>query len=144
LDPARIKLLAISASPERAALYFQEYINYILKGKLEEKYVALETHYINSVCDAIKGGTIAKGRRYWCYTTYVADAFRIAEMSKAHGMNTLVLWSENNENWKHLMTPERRAALRAIENEEELPSEYDMVVITATGGRCMNIYDTSF
>lgn len=32
LDPKKITLLAISASPERAAILFREYINYILKG----------------------------------------------------------------------------------------------------------------
>lgn len=144
LDPGKITLLAISASPERAALYFRDYINYILKGQLEEKFFALETNYINDVCGAIKDGTIAPGRKYWCFTTYVTDGFRIERMGRAHGLNVLVLWSERNEQWRHLMTPERKEALRRIENEEDLPEEYDMIVITAAGGRGFNIYDTSF
>lgn len=144
LDPGRITLLAISASPERAALYFRDYINYILKGQLEEKFFAQETYYINSVCGAIKDGTIHKGRKYWCFTTYITDGFRIANMGESHGLHTLVLWSERNEDWKHLMTAERKEALRRIEAEEDLPEEYDMVVITAAGNRGLNVYDTSF
>lgn len=144
LDPKKITLLAISASPERAAILFREYINYILKGQLEEKFSAQETHYINSVCGAIKDGTICPGRRYWCYTTYVTDAFRIATIGEGYGLHALVLWSDKNENWRHLMTDERREAWRRIENEEELPEEYDMIIITAAGNRGFNIYDTSF
>lgn len=144
LDPGRITLLAISASPERAALFFRDYINYILKGRLEEKFYAQETNYIDSVCSAIKDGIICKGRKYWCFTTYVTDAFRIENMARTYGLSPLVLWSEKNENWRHLMTPERKEALRRIENEEDLPEEYDMIIITAAGCRGFNIYDTSF
>lgn len=144
LDPEKITLLAISASPERAALYFRDYINYVLKGQLEEKFAAQETYYINDVCDAIKSGTIHKGRRYWCFTTHVTDGFRIANISESHGLHTLLLWSERNEKWKHLLTPERKEALKRIKAEEDLPEEYDMVIITATGNRGLNIYDTSF
>ena len=144
LDPGKIRLLAVSASPERAALYFRDYINYILKGQLEEKFFAKETYYINSVCDAIKDGTIHKGRKYWCFTTFITDGFRIAAMGESRGLKTIVLWSDRNEDWKHLMTDERKEALRRIEAEEDLSEEYDMVIITAAGNRGLNVYDTSF
>lgn len=144
LDKGKITLLATSASPERAALYFRDYINYILRGQLEEKYSAQETYYINSVCSAIKDGVIAPGRKYWCFTSYIHDAFRISGMAETYGLRPLVLWSENNVNWKHLMTPERKEAWRLIETEQDLPEEYDMIIITAAGNRGLNIYDTSF
>lgn len=144
LEPAKITLIAISASPEKAAIYFKEYINYILEGQLEQKFYAQETIFVNSICDAIREKTIAVGKKYWCYTTYVHEGFRIANMSQAYGFHPLVLWSEKNEKWRHLMTDERREALRCIEEERDLPPEYDMVIITAVGGRGINIYDTSF
>lgn len=144
LAPAKITLIAISASPERAAVYFKEYINYILEGQLEQKFYAQETIFVNGICDAIREKVIAVGKKYWCYTTYVHEGFRIANMSQAYGFHPLVLWSEKNERWRHLMTDERREALRCIEEERDLPPEYDMVIITAVGGRGVNIYDTSF
>ena len=143
LDPGRIKLIAVSASPERAALYFREYINYILEGRLEEKFAAQETNYIESICGAIYDGTIHKGLRYWCFTPYIHDGFRIETAAQSKGFNPLVLWSERNENWRHLMTPERKEALRCIAEERDLPKEYDLIIITAAGNRGMNIYDTS-
>lgn len=144
LDKGQITLLAISASPERAALYFRDYINYILDGQLEEKYAAQETLYINNVCDAIKEGVIYKGRKYWCFTNYIQDAFRIAGMADSRGMHSLVLWSEKNVEWQHLMNEERRAAWRKIAAEEDLPEEYDMVIVTAAGNRGFSVYDESF
>ena len=56
LDPGNIRLIAVSATPENAASYFRDYINYILKGKLEEKYDALETIYVENVIEALKDG----------------------------------------------------------------------------------------
>jgi len=145
LDPGRIILLAISASPERGALVFRDYINYILQGQLEEKFAAKETYFVNSICGAIKDGTFIKGRKYWCYTTYVSDAFRIAEMAECIGnFNTLVLWSPGNQDWKHLMTDERREMLRRIQDEEDLPDKYDFVIINGACERGANVYDTSF
>lgn len=144
LDPKKICLLAVSATPERAALLFRDYINYVLKGQLEDKFYAKETFFVNGICEAIKDGIIKKGRKYWCHTPRVTDAFRIAEVSKSKGFNPLVLWSEKNERWKHLMTQERREMLKRIQNEEDLPDCYDMVIITAFCARGANVYDTSF
>ena len=79
LEPGKIRLIAISATPEFAAGYFSEYLNYILTGKIENYYDAQETIYIDSVVEALKDGTLAPqdGRRFWCYTKYVHEALRI-------------------------------------------------------------------
>ena len=144
LDPAQIKLLAISATPENAAYYFRDYINYILNGQIEEIFSAEQTIYISDVISAIKDGTIKTGRKYWCYTRYVHHAFEIENVARARGFNPIVLWSEENPTWQHLMTPERKRALKMIRSENVVPPEYDMVIITAIGMRSINLYDTSF
>lgn len=144
LDPCRIKLLAISATPENAAYYFRDYINYILEGKLEERYSVANTIYINNVIDAIKSGVVRLGRKYWCFSPYVTECFRIETVAKAYGFTTIVLWSESNEDWKHLLTSERKAALKQIEEHGTLPEQYDFVIVTAVADRSLNIYDTSF
>lgn len=144
LDPNRIKLLAISATPENAACYFKEYINYILEGKLEERYYAETTIYISNVVDAIKEGIIRLGRKYWCFCPYVTEGFRIEAVAKAYGFTTIVLWSETNNDWKHLLTEERKAALNQIRDYGTLPEQYDFVIVTAVADRSLNVYDTSF
>ena len=144
LDPGRIKLLAISATPENAAYYFKDYINYILEGKLEERYYAENTLYISSVVEAIQDGIIATGRKYWCFSPYVNEGFRIESVAKAYGFTPIVLWSKTNKDWKHLLNEERKAALDQIEKSGTLPEQYDFVIVTAVADRSLNIYDISF
>lgn len=141
LDGGRIKLIAISASPEEAALYFRDYINYILKGKLEEKYAAEETIYINNVIQALEDGTLMRGRKYWCYTTYIHNAWQIETVAKRIGFRPIVLWSEKNISWKDYYTEERRQALNYILNMQKMPEGYDFIIITSIGNRGLNIYD---
>lgn len=143
LEPARIKLLAISASPENAALYFRDYINYILYGQIEEKYYAKETIYISSVINAIKDETIKVGRKYWCLTRFIHDGFRIAAIGASKGFNPIVLWSETNKDWSAQMTQERKEALRMLRDEHMAPPQYDLIIITSVGGRAFDIYDTT-
>ena len=143
LKPGRIKLIAISATPENAAYYFHGYINYIFTKKLEEKYAAATTIYIDGVVSAIKDGIIAPGRRYWCFTKYVTDAFVISEAAEAAGLRPVVVWSESNSRWRDQMTTERRVVLRCLREEQRVPEKYDMLIITAAGGRGIDIYDTS-
>ena len=144
LEPARIRLLALSATPENAALYFRDYINYILQGQLEEKFAALHTIYIESIIQAIKTGLIQPGKKYWCFTPYVHSAFRLEQMFRSIGCNTIVVWSEHNSNWQHLMTQERKDALAMIMKEGRAPEQYDVVITTAVNERGLNIFDTSF
>lgn len=141
LDPKRIKLIAISATPQRAIFYFRDYVNYVLNGQLENRYAAQETIYINNVVEAIKNKTIRPGRRYWCFTRYVTDAFRIGAVAAGHSLNPLVLWSDKNQDWAHLMTPERKAALKYLQENKAVPPEYDMLIITGVGNRSIDIYD---
>lgn len=143
LEPGRIRLLAVSATPENAAYYFRDYVNYILDGKLEEKFHALETIYIESVVQAIHDDVFPLGRKYWCFTNFITDAFRIAENARSKGFNPLVLWSEDNPNWRHLMNTERKEALRMVREEHCAPPQYDFIITTSVNERGLNIYDTS-
>jgi len=75
LDPAKIILIAVSATPECAAVYFKQYINYIISGELEWKYVAKHTEFIRNLITAIRSGLFKPdGRKYWCYTKFISDA----------------------------------------------------------------------
>ena len=144
LDQGRIRLLAISATPENAAYYFKDYINYIFKGRLEERYAAEETIFIEDLVSAIKTDVISIGRKYWCFVRSIHDGFRVCSMASGKGFNPLMLWSRNNRDWSHLMTQERKEALDMIEKVGRVPEGYDFIVITAAGCRGINIYDTSF
>lgn len=141
LDPGRIKLLAISATPEEAACYFKDYVNFILKGQLEEKYAAENTIFIRDVVSALHDGVFVDGKIYWCFTKFVRDGLTIAANAKEVGKKPIVLWKEDNPDWQYLMNDERRAALHTIRAEQRAPDGYDFIIITSIGGRSWNIYD---
>ena len=146
LDPAKICLLAISATPECAAYYFEDYINYILRGKLENKYDAKKTIFIDNVIAALKMGIIApqQGKKFWCYTKYVHDAQQIESVARQQGFNALALWSPSNPAYHNEFTSERSDALSMIQKTGRAPDTYDFIITTGVLGRGVNVYDALF
>jgi len=145
LEPAKIRLIAISATPEFAAAYFSEYLNYIFTGKLECANDAKETIYIDNIIDAIKDGTIqpVEGRRYWCYTKYVHEALRIEAMARSRNFNTIAVWSEGNPNYKKEYTEEKARVTAIVRDEYRVPQPYNFIVTTGVLGRGVDIYDST-
>lgn len=146
LDPGKINLLAISATPELAGNLFADYINYILKGKIEEVYDAKKTLYIESVATALKDKVIvADGEhKFWCYTKYINDILRIETLARQCGFNVLSLWAQDNPKYKELWTSEKTEARRLIQQEGLIPPQYDFVVVNDVIGRAIDIVDTNF
>ena len=146
LDPGKINLLAISATPELAGNLFADYINYILKGKIEEVYDAKKTLYIESVATALKDRVIvADGEhKFWCYTKYINDILRIETLARQCGFNVLSLWAQDNPKYKELWTSEKTEARRLIQQEGLIPPQYDFVVVNDVIGRAIDIVDTNF
>lgn len=146
LDPAKITLLAISATPELAANLFADYLNYILKGKIEEVYDAKKTLYIESVANTLKNREIvADGEhKFWCYTKYINDILRIEILARQCGFNVLSLWSRDNPKYKELWTPDKSEAIQLIQKEGLIPPQYDFVIVNDVIGRAIDIVDTDF
>ena len=146
LDPAKITLLAISATPELAANLFADYLNYILKGKIEEVYDAKKTLYIESVANTLKNKEIvADGEhKFWCYTKYINDILRIELLARQCGFNVLSLWSRDNPKYKELWTPDKSEAIQLIQKEGLIPPQYDFVIVNDVIGRAIDIVDTDF
>ena len=146
LDPAKITLLAVSATPELAANLFADYLNYILKGKIEEVYDAKKTLYIESVASALKNKEIiADGEhKFWCYTKYINDILRIETLARQCGFNVLSLWSRDNPKYKELWTKDKSDAIQLIQKEGLIPSQYDFVIVNDVIGRAIDIVDTDF
>ena len=146
LDPAKITLLAVSATPELAANLFADYLNYILKGKFEEVYDAKKTLYIESVASALKNKEIiADGEhKFWCYTKYINDILRIETLARQCGFNVLSLWSRDNPKYKELWTKDKSDAIQLIQKEGLIPPQYDFVIVNDVIGRAIDIVDTDF
>jgi len=145
LDPKQIRLLAVTATPEFAANYFRDYVNYVLTGRIENKYDALEVIFIDDVVNALKSGQLKpeSGRRYWCYTKYVTNALRIEVNAKIAAFHTLTLWSSENKYHKDKYTEEKRQVTEYIKSQNAVPQPYDFIITTGVLGRGVDIYDTT-
>lgn len=145
LEPAKIRLIAISATPEFAAAYFSEYLNYIFSGKLECANDAKETYFVHDVVSAIKDKTFTPedSRRYWCYTKYVHEALAIEAMARAHSFSTIAVWSESNAAHKKEYTDEKARVTAIVRDEHRVPLPYNFIITTGVLGRGVDIYDES-
>lgn len=146
LDGGKIVLLAVSATPELAANLFADYVNYIIKGKIEEVYDAKTTIYIENMAQAFRSRIIeANGQhKFWCYTRYISDILRIEKLARDHGFEVLSLWSKDNNTYKGLWTHDKDEAMRMLRDEGRLPSQYDFVIVNDVIGRAIDVIDTTF
>lgn len=145
LDPGQILLIAVSATPECAAALFQSYVNYIISGDIEAKYIAKHTAWIKNVITAAREGMFKPdGRKYWCYTKFITDALVIEAAVRPWGLHPIVLWSENNMNFQDQFTEEKRATIKTIQKDGYVPSQYDFVITTGVLGRGINMYDETY
>ena len=145
LDPAKIILIAVSATPECAAVYFKQYINYIISGELEWKYVAKHTEFIRNLITAIRSGLFKPdGRKYWCYTKFISDALQIEVEVRKWGLNPITLWSESNPNYQDIYTQEKHDATAMIKQDGKVPDKYDFVITTGVLGRGIDVYDETY
>lgn len=146
LDPARIVLIAISATPEIAAQLFSDRVNYILEGRLEEIFDARFTYYINNIAEYFKNQVVTPREDMcpWIYTPRITDVLRLAEICRNAGFTVLTLWSDANRNWSEYMTPEIKTAMKYISDTNMVPQPYNCVITNQVMGRGMDIYDTRF
>lgn len=146
LEPARIRLLAISATPEAAAPLFGDYVNYIINGRLAEIYDAKETIYIESISAAVKEGLITPQQDMcpWVFTPRISDIMRLAEVFKGSGFNVLMMWSFDNPNWRSYVTEQQKIDSKIVNDTGLVPAPYNCVITNQVAGRGMNIYDTRF
>lgn len=146
LDPAKIKLIAISATPENAAIYFRDYINYILKGKIEERFDAQNTILIDNVIMAAKEGIIkpGDGHKYWCFTKYISEVLRLYYALEGMGFTVLMMWSPDNKNYRDQFTKEQAEGLKYVTSYGRVPEQYNFVITTGIVGRSISVYDTGF
>lgn len=145
LDPGQVTLIAVSATPECAALLFESYINYIISGEIEARYVAKHTEWIQNVIAAAKSGMFQPdGRKYWCYTKFVHDALALEAILKPWGFHPIVLWSENNQTYADLYTSEKKEVEKEIVKHGLVPQKYDFVITTGVLGRSVNVFDQTY
>lgn len=144
LDPARIVLIAVSATPEVAAVIFQDYLNQITFGGEQIQYQAKETIWYRDLMEAFDNGTIhpEKGRIYWCFVPYIWQEHIVSNKGKDVHFNTLVLWSSSNVSHRNEWTAVQQKWTDSLKRGEPLPQDgHDFIIVNGAFARGIDVND---
>ena len=144
LEPGRIVLIAVSATPEIAAVLFQDYVNQITFGGEQIKYEAKLTTWYRDLMEAFNDGTIhpEEGRIYWCFVPYIWHEQVVSRRSSQVNFNPLVLWSANNAEHRDEWTVEQQIWTDCLKKGLPLPHDgHDFIIVNGAFARGIDVTD---
>lgn len=142
IQEARIMCIGLSASPERAQMYYRSLVSASNQGKLEAGYRIAEDIYFYDLTEHIKQLRPRVGHGYWCYSPRIETNRSIVNLANSLGFKAIELHSPNNTDKP--MTEEQMRAYNCIIATGMVPMEYDFVVVNAALQRGINIIDKRF
>lgn len=142
INENRILCIGLSASPERARMYYTGLISASNQGKLEAGYRIAADIYFTNILDHIRNLEPMPGRGYWCYSPFIEPNKSIVAAARERGFNAIEIHSPNNTDKP--MTPEQMKVYNLIVATGMVPMEYDFVVVNKALARGINIVDRRF
>jgi superfamily II DNA or RNA helicase len=129
-------VIALSATPRRALEQINCSFNHIT---VDDDVHRLETKQIIPYTNKFKLlDELSPEDKGIVYITRITGMIDFYEKATAKGFKTICVWSENNKD--HPMTDAQKEARDYIISKEELPPQYDMVIINASSETGINIY----
>jgi len=129
-------VIALSATPRRAIEKIDCPMNLITVDNDVRHLDTAETiHYTNKIKLLEQLSPRDKGI---VFISRITGMIAYQKEAVAKGFRTICVWSENNK--EHPMTKEQREARDYIISHEQLPPQYDMVIVNASSETGINIY----
>ena len=142
IEDGRIMCIGLSASPERAYIYYKSLVSASYQGKLEAGYRMANDIYFCDVIQHVEQLTPELNRGYWCFSPFIEPNQRLVAAAKARGFKAIELHSPNNT--EKPMTEEQLRVYNCIVATGLVPPEYDFVVVNKTLARGITIIDKRF
>lgn len=128
------KVIALTATPTRVINAFKGYINNIHVDEDVHRYVTKKTIVYNSLPVTLRE---VKSKRGIIYTAHIRDMKNTQEQAEEMGIKAIAVWSIHNT--EHPMTDEQLRVRDYILEKEELPPEYEAVIINKSNETAINI-----
>ena len=129
-------VIALSATPRKALEQMNCPFNHIT---VDDDVRRLETKQIIPYTNKFKLlDELSPQDKGIVYITRITGMIDFHKAATAKGFKAICVWSENNAT--HPMTEEQKEAREYIITKEELPPQYDMVIINASSETGINIY----
>ena len=122
IEDGRIMCIGLSASPERAYMYYKSLVSASYQGKLEVGYRAAHDIYFCNVIEHVSHLTPELNKGYWCYSPLIERNQRLVEAARNRGFNAIEIHSPNNINKP--MTEEQLRVYNMIVATGLVPAEY--------------------
>lgn len=142
IEDGRIMCIGLSATPERAYMFYRSLVSASYQGKLEVGYRAAQDIYFCNFIEHIKQLEPEAGRAYWCYSPFIESNQRAVVAANAQGFHAIELHSPNNEDKP--MTAEQLRVYNMVITTGLVPLEYDFVIVNKALARGITIIDQRF
>lgn len=142
IEDGRIMCIGLSASPERAYMYYKSLVSASYQGKLEVGYRAAQDIYFCNVIEHVNHLTPEFNKGYWCYSPLIERNQRLVEAARNRGFNAIEIHSPNNINKP--MSEEQLRVYNMIVATGLVPAEYNFVIVTKALARGITIVDQRF
>lgn len=142
IEDGRIMCIGLSASPERAYMYYKSLVSASYQGKLEVGYRLANDIYFTNIIQHVNDLLPEPGKGYWCFSPLIEPNQRLVEAARARGFNAIELHSPNNADKP--MTQEQMRVYNMIVATGMVPPEYDFVVVNKALARGITIVDQRF
>ena len=142
INKGRVLCVGLSATPERAKMYYDSLVHESNKGKVQTTYRAAADIYFKNIMDHIKELHPIPGMGYWCYSPSIEHNRAIVRAAEAQGFRAIELHSSNNDDKP--LTDEQKRVISFINATHYVPLEYDFVAVNAAQKRGIDIDDPRF
>lgn len=134
----KTKVIGLSATPERAEREFSSNFVPVYKVTVDSDVRQFETKadYSYSNLEYLIN-SMPKGKIGLVYVAHIRQMKRLVELTKGKGLRSVAIWSINNKDYP--MTEEQLAVRQYILSHEELPPNYDVVIINASSETSIDI-----
>lgn len=142
IEDGRIMCIGLSASPERAYMYYKSLVSASYQGKLEVGYRLTNDIYFTNIIQHVNELSPEPNKGYWCFSPLIEPNQRLVEAARVRGFNAIELHSPNNMDKP--MTQEQMRVYNMIVATGMVPPEYDFVVVNKALARGITIIDQRF
>lgn len=138
----RILCIGLSASPERARMYYASLTRDSYKGKIYTSLRATSDIYFKNIIDHINELTPMPNVGYWCYSPSIQHNRATVQAALNRGFKAIEIHSVNNHN--EPLTEEQLNVIDCVTKLHMVPIDYDFVVVTRAFERGIDIIDPRF
>lgn len=136
VNGSQVMVIALSATPRKAEEQLRCDIRHITVEKDVRQLETAQTIPYTNKFRLLE--QISPQEKGIVYIGRVTGMIEFQKAATAKGFRAICVWSENNTD--HPMTADQRAARQHILSQEELPPQYDMVILNASSETGINIH----